>query len=76
LWIHGELDPLAQVDVTRPAVESLSQEHLEKRIYSGAMHEVFNEINRDEVLADVVAFLSRVLPSPKPGTGSGPPDGL
>jgi alpha-beta hydrolase superfamily lysophospholipase len=33
----------------------------EERIYPGARHEVFNETNRDEVLADVVSFVRRVL---------------
>jgi alpha-beta hydrolase superfamily lysophospholipase len=60
LWIHGELDQLAPLDLTRPVVESLAGEHLESHVYPGAMHEIFNETNRDEVLGDVVAFLSRI----------------
>jgi alpha-beta hydrolase superfamily lysophospholipase len=60
LWIHGELDALAPVELTWPAIERIRGEHLEARIYPGAQHEVFNEINRDEVLADVTAFLERV----------------
>jgi alpha-beta hydrolase superfamily lysophospholipase len=63
LWIHGELDPLAPLEVTKPVVESLAGDHLESHVYVGAMHEIFNETNRDEVLGHVVAFLSR-LPSP------------
>jgi alpha-beta hydrolase superfamily lysophospholipase len=60
LWIHGELDALAPLEVTRPVVHSLADDHLESHIYSGAMHEIFNETNRDEVLGHVVAFLSRL----------------
>jgi alpha-beta hydrolase superfamily lysophospholipase len=60
LWIHGELDPLAPLDVTGPVVESLAPETLETHIYPGAMHEVLNETNRDEVLGHIVQFLSRV----------------
>ena len=29
--------------------------------YPGARHEIFNETNRGEVLADVIAFARRVL---------------
>jgi alpha-beta hydrolase superfamily lysophospholipase len=60
LWIHGELDPLAPLEVTKPVVESLAGDELESHIYPGAMHEIFNETNRDEVLGHVVAFLSRL----------------
>jgi alpha-beta hydrolase superfamily lysophospholipase len=31
-------------------------------VYAGARHEVFNETNRDEVIADLVAWLDRVVP--------------
>lgn len=61
LWIHGEEDQLVPLVHTRPAVENIRGEHLEERIYAGARHEVFNEINRDEVIADVVAFLRRYV---------------
>jgi alpha-beta hydrolase superfamily lysophospholipase len=63
LWIHGELDPLAPLEVTRPVVESLAGAEFEAHVYPGAMHEVFNETNRDEVIGHVVAFLDRVLPA-------------
>ena len=33
-------------------------------VYSGARHEVFNETNRAEVLADLVAWLNARLPAP------------
>ncbi len=32
-------------------------------VYSGARHEVFNETNRDEVIADLVAWLDERLPA-------------
>jgi alpha-beta hydrolase superfamily lysophospholipase len=59
LWIHGELDQLAPLDVTRPVVESLAGDDLQSHVYPGAMHEIFNETNRDEVLGHVITFLSR-----------------
>ena len=32
------------------------------RVHEGARHEVFNEINREEVVADLLAWLDRVVP--------------
>jgi alpha-beta hydrolase superfamily lysophospholipase len=61
LWIHGELDALAPLSVTRPVVERLGGTALRATVYPGAMHEVFNETNRDEVLAGVTRFVDDVL---------------
>jgi alpha-beta hydrolase superfamily lysophospholipase len=61
LWLHGELDPLAPADLAEPVITALAGDGVERRVYSGAMHEVFNETNRDEVLDDLVAFIGRVL---------------
>ena len=61
LWIHGDGDVLAPLAVTREAVHRLRGSNLEEHIYPGAQHEVLNEINKDEVLEDIVSFLRRVL---------------
>ena len=61
LWIHGEEDQLIPLEITRPAIEKVRGSALEEHIYEGARHEVFNETNKDEVIADVVAFLRRTL---------------
>lgn len=57
LWAHGEADRLVPLDRTRIGVEHLRGERYVERIYPGAQHEIFNETNADEVLADVVAFI-------------------
>jgi alpha-beta hydrolase superfamily lysophospholipase len=59
LWIHGELDPLAPYPATREAIDRLRTDRLEEKMYPGAMHEIFNEINQDEVIADTLAFIDR-----------------
>jgi alpha-beta hydrolase superfamily lysophospholipase len=64
LWIHGEDDELVPVKYTRPAIEAARGSVFEERIYPGARHELFNETNRDEVLDDVVGFISRSGASP------------
>jgi alpha-beta hydrolase superfamily lysophospholipase len=61
LWIHGEQDLLVPLEETRAVIERLKGSRFESKIYPGARHEVFNEINRDEVVADVVGFVQRVL---------------
>ena len=61
LWIHGEDDRLVPLDGTRAGIEAIRGSDLTERIYAEARHEVFNETNRDEILADVTAFVDRVL---------------
>ena len=61
LWVHGADDRLVPIDGTREGIDLLRGEVFEERVYPDARHEVFNEINRDEVLADVTAFVDRVL---------------
>lgn len=61
LWVHGEDDRLVPLPATRAGVERLRGDDFTERTYPGARHEVFNETNRAEVLADVTAFVDRVL---------------
>lgn len=60
LWIHGEEDGLAPVAEAQPVLDRIGGATLESKIYPGARHEVFNETNREEVIADVLSFLRRV----------------
>jgi alpha-beta hydrolase superfamily lysophospholipase len=48
-----------------PLVERLRRAGLAvtTRVYEGARHEVFNETNRDEVVADLIGWLDGVLPA-------------
>ena len=61
LWIHGEGDVLAPLDVTTEAMKRLRGTNIQERVYPGAQHEVMNEINKDEVLDEVVGFLRKAL---------------
>ncbi|GAA3459969.1 alpha/beta fold hydrolase [Saccharothrix longispora] len=61
LWLHGEADGLVPLADTRTGTDRLRGLLFEERVYPGARHEVFNETNSAEVLADVVAFVRRVL---------------
>jgi alpha-beta hydrolase superfamily lysophospholipase len=62
LWLHGADDQLILAEETRRGVEALraAGANIEELIYPRARHEIFNETNRDEVLADAAAFVERV----------------
>lgn len=59
--MHGDADELVRPQDTRIGIETVRGDDLTERLYPDARHEVFNETNRDEVLADVTAFIDRVL---------------
>ena len=61
LWVHGADDQLVPIDATREGIDDLRGVVFEEKVYPGARHEVFNETNKDEVLADVTAFVRRAL---------------
>jgi alpha-beta hydrolase superfamily lysophospholipase len=62
----GEHDPVnGQLALVHGLVQRLEQAGLVDvtvKVYEGARHEVFNETNRDEVVADLLAWLDRVVP--------------
>lgn len=61
LWIHGEEDQLVPLDGSRVGIEAIRGDDLTEVIYAGARHEVFNETNKDEVLAEVTTFIDSRL---------------
>lgn len=61
LWIHGADDQLVPIAGSRVGIDALHGQRFEVREYAGARHEVFNEMNRAEVLKDVVQFIDGVL---------------
>ena len=61
MWAHGEADQLVPMAGSRAGVERLRGERFVERIYPEARYEIFNEINKDEVLSDVTAFFNDTL---------------
>ncbi|WP_200307587.1 alpha/beta hydrolase [Streptomyces adelaidensis] len=61
LWLHGDDDRIVPLPGSRTGVEELRGAEWAERIYSDARHEVFNETNKGEVLADVKEFVDGVL---------------
>ena len=67
LLLSGELDPVGGSDAVQvTALARLFTERglpVEQHVYPEARHEVFNEINRDEVVGDLVAWLEQRVPA-------------
>ena len=63
LWLHGELDGLAPLDATGEAAALIKTGSWQEKVYPGAMHEIFNETNKDEVIGDVIAFIGSTVGS-------------
>ncbi|MFF6785389.1 alpha/beta fold hydrolase [Streptomyces sp. NPDC012510] len=61
LWLHGDDDRIVPLPGSRTGIEELRGTDWAEHVYPGARHEVFNETNRGEVLADVRAFVDCVL---------------
>ena len=60
LFCHGTEDPFVDYRTSLAAVESMPSNDKTVRLYEGARHELVNETNRDEVIAEIVDFVHRV----------------
>jgi acylglycerol lipase len=60
LVLHGTRDVLVPVDAVRPVYHALDARLRTIRYYEGLHHEVFNEPERAQVIADVLRWLARV----------------
>lgn len=61
LVVHGEQDRLISVAGSRRLVECVGSTDVELKVYPGLYHEVFNEPEREQVLDDVVAWITARL---------------
>ena len=63
LFISGDQDPVgsygAGVRQTLEAFRKAGMKDLSLKLYPGARHELHNELNRQEVQADLLSFLDR-----------------
>ncbi|GAB4994533.1 monoacylglycerol lipase [Mycobacterium avium subsp. hominissuis] len=61
LVVHGSDDRLIPVAGSRRLVESVGSADVELKVYPGLYHEVFNEPEREQVLDDVVGWITARL---------------
>ncbi len=62
LLLHGSDDPFVDYHTPLRTAASLPTSDLTLRIFPGARHELVNETNRDEVIAEILGFLQRIAP--------------
>lgn len=61
LFLHGEADRLVPLPASWAGLLELRGPRTFTKTYPGAQHEILNETNRDEVIADVIGFVEGVL---------------
>ena len=65
LLVSGTDDPLAgggaAVELVAQRYRDAGVRDVQATLYPGARHELLNETNRDEVTADIIAFLDRTV---------------
>ncbi len=57
LIMAGSASPLGDEEGSQLAYEQVSSEDKTLKLYDGLMHEIFNEPERDQVFADMLAWL-------------------
>jgi len=63
LAMHGEQDALAPMQASLDIVAGVSSGDRMLRIWPGLYHEIFNEPERDQVIAEVVRWITERLPA-------------
>ena len=63
LFLHGHADPFVYYRTSLEAACRLPTGDLTVRVFPGARHELVNEINRAEVIGEIIRFAVRVAPA-------------
>lgn len=58
LMLHGEKDGLVSPEDTQLFFKKAASEDRQMKLYGGLFHEIFNEYCRDEVIGDVVSWIT------------------
>ncbi len=68
-FVSGDMDPVGGngkgVRQTFEAFQAAGMRNLQLKLYPGGRHEMHNEINRDELIRDVLDFLEKLAPQPE-----------
>jgi predicted PurR-regulated permease PerM len=70
LYLHGTADPFVTVEGTKLVYERAAAADKTMKLYDGLYHEILNEAERGQVLADISAWLDAHLP-PRPAAETG-----
>ena len=58
LIMHGDADALASVEGSRQLNDLVSSDDKSLRIYNGLYHEIFNEPEKEQVIADMIEWIA------------------
>ncbi|WP_265443183.1 Rv3654c family TadE-like protein [Flexivirga meconopsidis] len=61
IWLHGKADQLVPYAATQEGWRVIADEGDHAQSYPGARHEIFNEINKLDVLRDVTRFINQFV---------------
>jgi len=60
---HGSSDPFVPVERSLQAVQDMPTDDVTTHVYEDGRHEVLNDSNRAQVIADLAAWIERVAPA-------------
>ena len=63
LILHGTADRLADPDGSQMIYDGVSSTDKTLKLYDGLYHEIFNEPEQEQVLADMAAWLEERVPT-------------
>jgi alpha-beta hydrolase superfamily lysophospholipase len=61
LVVHGEADRIVPVEASKVFFDRVTYPDRERRVYEGGYHELHNDLNQEEFLADLGEWLERHL---------------
>jgi alpha-beta hydrolase superfamily lysophospholipase len=71
LIIHGGADPISSIVGAQRWAARAPEDRVTCRFYPGLLHEVLNELERKDVLGDLVEWIDKVLPVDVPHASDG-----
>ncbi|MFV2196903.1 lysophospholipase [Nocardiopsis sp. LOL_012] len=63
LWLHGSADSLVPLEGTKRGIMAYAGADATMRIFPEGRHELFNDTDRDEAVAEVLRFVRRFVPA-------------
>ncbi len=72
LLLYADDDPIADPRAAEVFFEQAASVDKAKRCYAGYYHEIFNEVGRAAVFADLAAWLAEHVPADRPARGQSP----
>lgn len=59
IYLHGALDPIVSVNSSTQMYEKINSKDKTIKIYPDSLHEIYNELNKEEVINDTITWLDK-----------------